>query len=368
MKLKELILREIKGIWGGELVDGEIGTPVIKTNNMTYGGYLDISDLTYRKIPLAKLNACLLSNGDMLVEKSGGTKTHSVGYVNLFNLESDKYVANNFILVLRPSKAMVEPRYLFYQLRYKYESGQIEHLHNQTTGIQNLKVQMYLDQEINYCSLADQEKISHTLENIEKIIEKESQELSLLDALIKSRFIELFDGKFPAESLYSVCEELFAGGDVKKDDLSEEKDDEHPYPIFTNGEANDGLYGYTSKARVFKEAVTVSGRGTIGYTSLRSEPFYPAVRLIVAVPNQKLIDACYLKYFIQSKNYGGSGSSIPQLTVPMIKNELIPVPPMEKQLEFKTFIHEIDKLKFNVQKRIEKYKELLNKKMDEYFN
>ena len=169
---------------------------------------------------------------------------------------------------------------------------------------------------------------------------------NLLDN-IKSRFIELFDGKFSTQTLYSVCDELFAGGDIKKEDLSKEKDDQHPYPIFTNGEANDGLYGFTSKARVYKEAVTISGRGTIGYTSLRNQPFYPAVRLIVAVPNQKIIDACYLKFFIQSKKYGGSGSSIPQLTVPMLKNELIPVPPMEKQLEFKSFIKRIDKLKFN---------------------
>ena len=38
-------------------------------------------------------------------------------------------------------------------------------------------------------------------------------------------------------------------------------------------------------------------------------------------------------------------SSIFQLTVPMIKNELMHVPLMEKQLEFKSFIMRIDKLK-----------------------
>ncbi len=37
--------------------------------------------------------------------------------------------------------------------------------------------------------------------------------------------------------------------------------------------------------------------------------------------------------------------SVFQLTVPMIKNELMHVPPMEKQLEFKSFIMRIDKLK-----------------------
>lgn len=98
--------------------------------------------------------------------------------------------------------------------------------------------------------------------------------------------------------------------------------------------------------RVAKEAVTISGRGSIGFTCLRKEPFYPAVRLIVAVPNQELINGCYLQHFIQSKNYGGQGASIPQLTVPMIKNELIPIPPISVQNEFKQFVELIDKSKF----------------------
>lgn len=37
--------------------------------------------------------------------------------------------------------------------------------------------------------------------------------------------------------------------------------------------------------------------------------------------------------------------SIFQITVPMIKKELMHVPPKEKQLEFKSFIMRIDKLK-----------------------
>lgn len=96
----------------------------------------------------------------------------------------------------------------------------------------------------------------------------------------------MFDGKYETKPLNEVCEELFAGGDVKKDKSSDVKSDKYPYPIYTNGEKDDGLYGYTSLMRVAKEAVTISGRGTIGFTCLRKEPFYPAVRLIVAVPNR----------------------------------------------------------------------------------
>lgn len=161
----------------------------------------------------------------------------------------------------------------------------------------------------------------------------------------------MFDDKYETKPLNEVCEELFAGGDVKKDKSSNVKSDKYPYPIYTNGEKDDGLYGYTSLMRVVKEAVTISGRGTIGFTCLRKEPFYPAVRLIVAVPNQELINGCYLQHFIESKNYGGQGASIPQLTVPMIKNELIPIPPISVQNEFKQFVKLIDKSRFVVHSR-----------------
>lgn len=156
----------------------------------------------------------------------------------------------------------------------------------------------------------------------------------------------MFDGKYATKPLHDVCEELFAGGDVKKDKTSDVQSDEYPYPIYTNGEKDNGLYGYTSFVRVTKEAVTISGRGTIGFTCLRKEPFYPAVRLIVAVPKQDLISGCYLQHFIQSKNYGGRGASIPQLTVPMIKDELIPVPPIDLQNEFAAFVKQTDKSKY----------------------
>ena len=51
-----------------------------------------------------------------------------------------------------------------------------------------------------------------------------------------------------------------------------------------------------------------------------------------------------------------------------IRKLKIIVPPLSSQNEFSEFYKQIDKSKFNVQKRIDFYKELLEKKMDEYFN
>ena len=64
--------------------------------------------------------------------------------------------------------------------------------------------------------------------------------------------------------LGDVCKEIFAGGDVPKDKFSKTKTNVYPIPIFANSEKDAGLYGYTDKARVFEEAVTIAARGTIG--------------------------------------------------------------------------------------------------------
>lgn len=215
--------------------------------------------------------------------------------------------------------------------------------------------------------MEDQKKIANSLQKVDELIALRKEQLVKLDQLVKSRFIELFDGKYETKPLALVCEELFAGGDVKKDKSSDTQSEKYPYPIYTNGEKDNGLYGYTSIVRVAKEAVTISGRGTIGFTCLRKEPFYPAVRLIVAVPKQELISGCYLQHFIQNKNYGGQGASIPQLTVPMIKDEPIPVPPMELQEQFAAFVEQTDKSKLAIQQSLDKLELLKKSLMQEYF-
>ena len=145
--------------------------------------------------------------------------------------------------------------------------------------------------------------------------------------------------------LTDVCKTIFAGGDVPKDNYSLEQDEIYSIPIYTNGEQNNGLYGYTTKARVSEPSITVSARGTIGFTAIRTMPFYPAIRLITLTPNEK-IDIRYLYYVTQNYKFDNGGTSIPQLTVPMLKNYSFPLPPLETQRQIAAnldkVIHTID--------------------------
>ena len=142
--------------------------------------------------------------------------------------------------------------------------------------------------------------------------------------------------------LTEITFEIFAGGD-KPENYSKTQTDEFSVPIFANGAENDGLYGFTNKARVNKSAITVSARGTIGFCCIRYMPFVPIVRLITIVPAEG-INIEYLRIVFQALIETGEGSSIPQLTVPGIKPKLIPIPPYSEQTRISNKLIETEKI------------------------
>ncbi|MAO45622.1 MAG: restriction endonuclease subunit S [Crocinitomicaceae bacterium] len=160
----------------------------------------------------------------------------------------------------------------------------------------------------------------------------------------KETYIQLLSKDLSLTPITDVCEKIFAGGDKPKDYFSKTKTDECQIPIISNGAKNDGLYGFTKTPKVTKSSITVSARGTIGYTVFRNYPFVPIVRLIVLTPKDDIIAPEYLMRVLQSLDILRTGSSIPQLTVPMIKTYSIPVPSIEKQTELVASLNQLEKL------------------------
>ena len=340
----------------------DAGIRVIRITNVQKGFIEDADPQYYPVSEQKEIEKYMLQEGDLLMSLTG-----NVGRVALLGADMLPAALNQRVACLRiKESAIIYKPFLFHLLNSDYfESKCI--LSSKGVAQKNMSTEWLKDYSIPLFPMEQQIEIASIFDKINAIIASRKEQVQNLDQLVKSRFIELFRDKYQTMTLENVCEELFAGGDVKKDRLSDIKTDEYPYPIYTNGEKNNGLYGYTNIIRVKKEAVTISGRGTIGFTCLRKEAFYPAVRLIVAVPNQQFVSGCYLKYFIESKNYGGQGASIPQLTVPMIKDELIPVPPIELQEQFAAFVEQVDKSKLAIQKSLEKLEILKKSLMQKYF-
>lgn len=171
----------------------------------------------------------------------------------------------------------------------------------------------------------------HELKSQIQILKKELTKCKEITPLNLSEAPFTIPNSWAWVKLGDICEDLFAGGD-KPQLFSSTQTENCQVPIYTNGVKNNGLYGFTNEAYVKKSAITISGRGTIGFVCVRNEPFYPIIRLLVAIPNEA-INLNYLAYVLMPLIPKSSGTSIPQLTIPMIQNLSIPLPPLKEQQE-----------------------------------
>lgn len=124
-----------------------------------------------------------------------------------------------------------------------------------------------------------------------------------------------------------------AGGDKPKI-VSATQTENCPYPIYSNGISDEGLYGFTNEYKIKDESVTVSARGTIGFVCLRHTPYTPIVRLVTLIPNTDVLSAKYLYLWLRNSSIHGTGTTQQQLTVPDFRKTEIVLPTKEEMASF----------------------------------
>ncbi|EFE7683440.1 restriction endonuclease subunit S [Escherichia coli] len=178
-------------------------------------------------------------------------------------------------------------------------------------------------------SLAIQSEIVRILDKFTALTAELTAELTLRKKqynYYRDKLLSFEEGGVEWKTLDDVFD-IVAGGDAPKDALSEFETEEFSIPVLSNGIGNKSLYGWTDRAKIEKPSLTISARGTIGWTSYRSRPFFPIVRLLVLTPKIKL-NLKYAYYFMKTieNNYKIPEAGIPQLTKPMLKDIKIPFP------------------------------------------
>jgi len=83
----------------------------------------------------------------------------------------------------------------------------------------------------------------------------------------------------------------------------------------------------------------------------------PIVRLIVLIPQKDLVELEFLKHIIDNLEILRSGSAIPQLTVPMIKQYKISLPKINTQ---KQIVKKLDALQAETKKLEAIYQKKIN--------
>lgn len=263
------------------------------------------------------------------------------------------------------------PKYIYYFL-------QTMHLeqYNAGAGVPTLNQNHLQQLKIVVHDIDEQKKVSDILSAYDNLIENNNKRIKLLEQMaenlynewfVRFRFpgyedVEFIDG-FPKE--WKICRidqssKIKAGGDAP-DDSTKEITDECSIPIYSNGIENEGLYGYTSKAKINKPSITISARGTVGYTCLRRVSYTPIVRLICIIPHEeKLVN--WLFYYFKRTIVIANGTSQQQITIPMMSREKVLLPTnnlIQKFYEYSTcYLDEIDSLKAQ-NSNLEKQRDML---------
>ena len=165
-----IICDTITGLWKGKK-EPLINVGVIRNANFTKDFTLDYSKIEYIDVEQKSFEKRNLENGDIIVEKSGGSDNFPVGRSILYRGENGKYSFSNFTMSLRIAKKdCILPEYLYYVLQYRYRRGDMKQLQTQTTGLHNLLTDKFMSLTIPIPPVEEQLRIVQTIKNLFGIV------------------------------------------------------------------------------------------------------------------------------------------------------------------------------------------------------
>ena len=355
---------------------GKVGLPIIRIQDLTGNSYdLGFYDGDYpEKI---EINA-----GDVLISWSA-----SLG-VYIWN--NGKALLNQHIFKVVFDKVNIDKNYFVYAVRYK-----LDEMGRKTHGatMKHIVKRDFDATEIPYPSKHEQIEIANNLKRIENIIELRSNELQLLDELIKARFVEMFGDpkinprQYPVSELSEYIEFLTSGsrGWAKycTDDGTEwfitiknVKDCRISVNNIQSVNAPGNAEAIRTKVQEGDLLISITadlGRTGVVTKEIAEHGAYINQHLTCIRLNKKILDPLYVAYFMESnagkEQFESKNQSAVKagLNFNSITSLRIMIPPISVQKEFISFVHQVDKSKVVVQKALDEAQILFDSLMQKYF-
>ena len=243
-----------------------------------------------------------------------------------------------------------------------------------------VKVKDSLNREHTFPTLDEQAKIVAKLDYIQKIIQQKLNLIKALDNLIKARFVEMFgnDESCLIRPLSDIAE-YWNGLTYKPADVSSDG-----MIVLRSSNIQDSRLNLNDIVRVNCE---VGDKKIVKKNDILMCSRNGSARLVgkvALIPELKetmsfgafmmIIRSDYYPYLMtyfqlpafRSQISTGT-TTINQITRYMLDKVLLPVPDKAKLEDFASFVSQVDKSKFAVQKSLEKTQQLFDSLMQEYF-
>lgn len=276
-------------------------------------------------------------------------------------------------------------KYIYYVLKYKEQE-----LNNKGTGstFKAISKSSLGEVLIPNISMEKQKDYVKKLHLIQRTLFDEKKQIEQLDALIKSRFIEMFGDPFINQMrwekrlLGDVC-------DVRDGTHDSPKYYDIGYPLLTSKNVTSGKIDITKCSYISEEDyIKINERskvdigdiimpmiGTVGKPVIVNiEPNFAIKNVaLIKFNNTSDVDNIYVKtllesdYFdrcVLSKIRGGTQKFI---ALGDIRKVEILLPTIDRQQEFRKFVKQVEKLKSEEQKRLEQTQTLFDSLMQKYF-
>ena len=251
----------------------------------------------------------------------------------------------------------------------------------------NLKLSMLSEFPIPMPPLAEQKHIAAILDKTQKIIAEHKQMLQKYDTLIKSRFIEMFgdphnNTKYTYKNVGDFTT-VTSGGTPDRKNIEYWKNGNIPWVKTTELQNNEltnveefitqkGLDESSAKMMpIGTLLIAMYGqgktRGMTAYLGIEASTNQACACILPSkVINQKFLWYYFILSYDKLRDLAKGGNQ-PNLNGNMIKDFPVLMPPIEMQNEYVSFVQQIDKSKFAVQKSLEKTETLYKSLMQQYF-
>ncbi len=222
------------------------------------------------------------------------------------------------------------------------------------------------EMEIELPTIEEQREIASILDQLDAIIEKRHDELNMIEQLVKSRFIELFENtNHPRVALIDLIKEgagLSYGIVQPGDDGTGDMGVLRPVDMvdgristasikYINRSIGDGF----RKTELTGDELLITVRGTTGITALTDSRFrgMNVTRGIAVIRyDRNKIDPVYLNAYLntqESQRYiqeHTRGATLQQINLSDLRIQEIMLPPMDQQRQLAAFVEQTDKSKY----------------------